>query len=148
FSEVVNMLNDEVIGNQQAIVCSPFIHLHSLVQLAKGNSKIAVGAQNCHQADSGAYTGEVSAKMISSIGAAYVIIGHSERRQYFGETNALLAEKTNSVLKNQLTPIFCIGETLIERESGQYFDVIKEQLVEGVFHLSAEDFSKIILAYE
>jgi triosephosphate isomerase len=84
----------------------------------------------------------------SSIGAAYVIIGHSERRQYFGETNALLAEKTNSVLKNQLTPIFCIGETLAERESGQYFEVIKNQLVEAVFNLSAADFSKIILAYE
>ncbi|UEG51742.1 triose-phosphate isomerase [Mucilaginibacter daejeonensis] len=148
FSEIANMVKDEVTGQQQAVICSPFIHLHSLVQLAKGYDKIAVGAQNAHQNESGAYTGEVSAKMIRSTGAAYVILGHSERRQYFGEDNQLLAAKTDTVLKNGLKPIFCIGETLDEREAEQHFDVIKTQLQEGLFHLSTEEFGQVVLAYE
>lgn len=148
FSEVINMVNDEVTGNQQAIVCSPFIHLHSLAQLAKTYTKVAVGAQNAHQAESGAFTGEVSAKMVASVGATYVILGHSERRQYFGESNELLAKKTDMVLKHGLSPIFCIGESLQERESGVYFDVIKQQLTEGIFHLDAEGFAKLVIAYE
>jgi len=148
FSEVINMVHDEVTGKQQAVICSPFIHLHSLVQMVKGYNKVSIGAQNAHQAESGAYTGEISAKMIHSTGAEYVILGHSERRQYFGETNELLAKKTDTALKNSLKPIFCIGETLQEREADQHFDIIKSQLVEGVFHLDAEQFSKIVLAYE
>ncbi len=130
------------------VVCSPFIHLHSLAQLAKGYSKISMGAQNAHQAESGAYTGEISAKMIHSTGAEYVILGHSERRQYFGESNELLAKKTDTALKNSLKPIFCIGETLQEREAGKHFDVIKTQLAEGIFHLDAAQFSKLVIAYE
>jgi triosephosphate isomerase len=148
FSEVINMVHDEVTGKQQVVVCSPFIHLHSLAQLAKGYAKVSIGAQNAHQAESGAYTGEVSARMIHSTGAEYVILGHSERRQYFGETNALLAQKTDTALKNSLKPIFCIGETLQEREANKHFDVIKQQLTEGVFHLDAEQFGKLVLAYE
>jgi triosephosphate isomerase len=148
FSEVVNMVKDEITGRQEAVVCSPFIHLHSLAQLAKGASKVAIGAQNAHQAESGAYTGEISAKMIKSVGAAYVILGHSERRQYFGETNELLAKKTDTALANDLKPIFCIGETLQEREANQHFDIIKSQLVEGVFHLDETHFSKLVIAYE
>lgn len=148
FSEIINMFKDEATGQQQAVICSPFVHLHSLVQLSKGYSNIAVGAQNAHQAESGAYTGEISAKMIKSVGAEYVILGHSERRQYFGETNQLLAEKTNTALKNDLVPIFCIGETLQEREAEKHFDVIKKQLLEGVFHLDEEQFGKIVIAYE
>ncbi|MDN3546890.1 triose-phosphate isomerase [Mucilaginibacter aquaedulcis] len=148
FSEIINMVKDEVTGTQEAVVCSPFIHLHSLVQMAKGYNKVAVGAQNAHQAESGAYTGEISAKMVKSVGAAYVILGHSERRQYFGETNELLAKKTDTVLAHDLRPIFCIGETLQERESNQYFDVIKTQLVEGVFHLDEAQFAQVVLAYE
>lgn len=148
FSEVINMVHDEITGKQHVVVCSPFIHLHSLSQLAKGYAKISIGAQNAHQAESGAYTGETSAKMIYSTGAEYVILGHSERRQYYGETNALLAQKTDTALKNSLKPIFCIGETLQEREANKHFDIIKTQLTEGVFHLSAEQFSKVILAYE
>jgi len=135
FSEITNMIKDEVTGAQEAVVCSPFIHLHSLVQMAKGYSKISVGAQNAHQAESGAYTGEISAKMIKSVGAAYVILGHSERRQYFGETNELLAKKTDTALANGLKPIFCIGETLSERDAEIHFGVIKDQLKDGVFHL-------------
>src|SRR6201991_1622994 len=148
FSEITNMVKDEVTGRQEAVVCSPFIHLHSLVQLAKGYNKFSIGAQNCHQAESGVYTGEISAKMIHSTGAEYVILGHSERRQYFGETNELLAKKTDTALKNSLKPIFCIGETLQEREAGKHFDVIKTQLEEGVFHLDAEQFGKLVIAYE
>jgi len=148
FSEIANMVKDEITGSQQAVICSPFIHLSSLVQLAKGYDKIAVGAQNAHQNESGAYTGEISAKMVKSTGAAYVILGHSERRQYFGEDNQLLAQKTDTALKNDLKPIFCIGETLDEREAEQHFDVIKTQLQEGVFHLSTEEFEQLVLAYE
>ncbi|WPV02541.1 triose-phosphate isomerase [Mucilaginibacter sp. cycad4] len=148
FSEIINMVKDEITGTQEAVICSPFIHIHSLVQLSKGYSKIAVGAQNAHQEEKGAYTGEISAKMIKSTGAAYVILGHSERRQYFGETNALLAKKTDTALKNDLRPIFCIGETLQEREANTHFDVIKTQLVEGIFHLDAEQFAKLVIAYE
>jgi len=148
FSEIVNMVKDEITGTQTAVICSPFIHLHSLAQLAKGYDKVAIGAQNAHQAESGAYTGETSAKMVKSTGAEFVILGHSERRQYFGESNELLAAKTDTALKNGLKPIFCIGETLDERETEVHFDVIKKQLVEGVFHLSAEQFAQVILAYE
>jgi len=148
FSEVINMVKDEVTGSQQAVVCSPFIHLHSLAQLAKGYQKVSIGAQNAHQAESGAYTGEISAKMIHSVGAEYVILGHSERRQYFGETNELLARKTDTALKHGLKPIFCIGETLTERESDQHFDIIKTQLTEGIFHLNEAHFEHIVLAYE
>ncbi len=135
FSEVVNMVNDEITGKQHAVVCSPFIHLHSLAQLAKGYAKVSVGAQNAHQAESGAYTGEISAKMIHSTGAEYVILGHSERRQYFGETNELLAKKTDTALKNSLKPIFCIGETLQEREANQHFDVIKTAVGRKVYSI-------------
>lgn len=148
FSEVINMVKDEVTGTQQAVICSPFIHLYSLAQLAKGYDNVSVGAQNAHQAESGAYTGEISAKMIGSVGAEYVILGHSERRQYFGESNELLAKKTDTVLKNGLKPIFCIGETLDERNSGKYFDVITQQLEEGVYHLDAAEFGKLVIAYE
>lgn len=146
FSEIVNMVKDEKKGDQIAIICAPFIHLNSLAKL--GGSAVAIGAQNCHQKESGAYTGETSAKMIKSVGCEYVIIGHSERRQYFAESDELLAEKTVIALQNGLTPIFCIGETLDERNNGSYFDVLKSQLVNGVFTLSAEDFSKTVLAYE
>jgi triosephosphate isomerase len=148
FSEVLNMVKDEATGSQEVVVCSPFIHLHSIATLAKGAAKVSVGAQNAHQAESGAYTGEVSAKQIKSVGAAYVILGHSERRQYFGETNELLAKKTDTALANDLKPIFCIGETLQEREANAHFDVIKTQLVEGVFHLDAAQFGKVVIAYE
>jgi triosephosphate isomerase (TIM) len=146
FSEIVNMVRDEKKGEQIAVICAPFIHLNSLVQLSSGVVKI--GAQNCHQNESGAYTGEISAKMIKSTRSEYVIIGHSERRQYFAETDALLSEKTTTALKHNLTPIFCIGETLDERNGGSYFQVIERQLTDGVFNLSAEDFAKIVLAYE
>lgn len=148
FSEIINMANDEVHGSQKLIVCASYIHLNSLVALGKGNSKVSVGAQNCHHEESGAYTGEVSAGMLNSIDVQYVIIGHSERRQYFGENNQMLAKKTDAALNNNILPIFCIGETLEERESGKHFSIIRKQLAEGTFHLSALDFAKVVIAYE
>ncbi len=148
FSEIVNMVKDEVIGKQEVIVCSPFIHLNTISKLADTANNVSIGAQNIHQAESGAYTGEISASQAKSVGAEYVILGHSERRAYFGETDAILAEKVDAALKNSLFPIFCIGETKDERESGRFFDVIKSQLEKGVFHLDAEHFGKLILAYE
>lgn len=148
FSEIINMVNDEITGKQSVIVCCPYTYLHSLSALAKTHPKVSMGAQNCHQEEAGAFTGEISARMIKSVGAEYVILGHSERRQHFGETNALLAQKTNVVLNNDLKPVFCIGETLEERESGQFFNVIKTQLSEGLFHLDAQQFGQVVLAYE
>ena len=148
FSEVIDLVKSDITGSQQAIVCSPFIHLQSLAAQAKAVANVSVGAQNAHQAQAGAYTGEISAKMVYSVGAEYVILGHSERRQYFGETNELLAKKTDIALQNQLKPIFCIGETLTERQTEKHFDVIKEQLTEGVFHLSEAHFIQLVIAYE
>jgi triosephosphate isomerase len=148
FSEVINMVKDEVHGDQAVVVCAPYIHLHSLAALRKGYQQIFVGAQNSHQEESGAYTGEISTQMLKSIGVEYVILGHSERRQYFGENNQLLAKKIDTALKNGLAPIFCIGETLEERESNKHFDIIKSQLAEATFHLSDADFSKLVIAYE
>ena len=148
FTEILNMINDEVSGKQEVIVCPPYIHLSSLTQLSKSNARISIGAQNCHQADSGAFTGEVSASMIQSAGARYVIIGHSERRLFFAEDSLLLAQKLDSVLNNGLIPIFCIGETLEQRNANTYFEIIKQQLDEAAFHLSETDFSRIVLAYE
>lgn len=146
FSEIVNMVRDEKKGDQIAIICAPYIHLNSLAKL--GGDVVKIGAQNCHQNDSGAFTGEISATMIKSVGCEYVIIGHSERRQYFAENNELLAQKTIKALENGLTPIFCIGETLDERNDGSYFDVLKAQLEQGIFGLSTGDFSKVAIAYE
>lgn len=146
FSEIVNMVKDERKGDQLAVICAPFIHLNSLAKL--GGNDVKIGAQNIHDKDSGAYTGEVSAKMVKSVGAEYVILGHSERRQYQAEHDELLFAKTKTALANDLKPIFCIGETLDERENGSYFEVLKRQLVNGVFGLSADEFSKIVIAYE
>ena len=122
-----------------------FIHLASVTPLVDP-AKIGVGAENCADKESGAYTGEVSAAMVASTGAKYVILGHSERRAYYGETVAILEEKVKLALANGLTPIFCIGEVLEEREANKQNEVVAAQLA-SVFSLSAEDFSKIVLAF-
>ncbi|MDR1632766.1 MAG: triose-phosphate isomerase [Dysgonamonadaceae bacterium] len=127
------------------VICTPFIHLASV---AKEITTIGLGAQNCADKVSGAYTGEVSAAMIASTGAKYVIIGHSERRAYYGETNVILKEKVLLALANNLTPIFCIGEVLSEREAGIQEQVVGTQIKESLFDLSPADFGKIVLAYE
>lgn len=148
FSEIVNMVKDEVIGNQEVVVCSPFIHLAAISKLSAHTNNVSIGAQTINQHESGAYTGEISASQVKSTGAEYVILGHSERRAYFGETDELLAEKVDAALKHGLKPIFCIGETQSEREAGSYFDVIKNQLSKALFHLDAAAFGNIVLAYE
>ena len=142
--ELQQVLNGKKI-NCEVVICHPFIHLSSV---AKEITTIELGAQNCADKVSGAYTGEVSAAMIASTGAKFVIIGHSERRAYYGETNAILKEKVMLALSNNLTPIFCIGEVLAEREAGKQNEVVETQIQESLFHLSAEDFGKIVLAYE
>ncbi len=133
--------------NCDVIIGVPFIHLASIAD-AIDTDAVGVAAENCADKASGAYTGEVSAEMVASTGAKYVILGHSERRAYYHETPEILKEKVILALENGLTPIFCIGEVLEERESGKHFDVVKEQVEKSLFNLSKEDFSKIVLAYE
>ena len=123
------------------VICVPFTHLASINNVIDKN-KLGLGAENCADHRSGAYTGEVSAPMVASTGATYVILGHSERRQYYGETSETLREKVRLALDNNLTPIFCIGEVLEQREDGSYFEVVKAQLEEGLFNLDAEEFGK------
>lgn len=125
----------------------PFTHLSEVVKAVEG-TKIGVAAENCAAEAKGAYTGEVSAEMVASTGAQYVIIGHSERRTYYGETSIILSKKVSLALANNLRPIFCIGEVLDEREAGKHFSVVEAQVKEALFGLSEEDFRKIILAYE
>ncbi len=133
--------------NCEVVIGTPFIHLASVAS-AVDTSVIHVAAQNCADKESGAYTGEISAAMVKSTGADHVILGHSERRAYYGETFGILKEKVLLALKNELKPIFCIGELKEEREANKQNEVVKAQLEGSVFNLSAEDFSKIVLAYE
>lgn len=132
--------------NVEIILGTPFIHLAKAVEMAV--SPVRIAAQNCASEKAGAYTGEVSAAMVRSTGTEYVILGHSERRAYYGETDEILAKKVNLAIENKLSPIFCIGEVLEEREEERHFEVVKSQLEKALFHLSEEDFSKIVLAYE
>ncbi len=143
----LNSILKGVTPNCKVIVGVPATHITEVVKTVD-NTKIGVAAQNSADHESGAYTGEISASMVKSTGAEYVILGHSERREYYGETNATLKVKVDLALANGLTPIFCIGEVLEEREAEKHFDVVKTQVEEALFHLSAEDFGKIILAYE
>ena len=133
--------------NVELIIAPPFTHMDSVAQII-GNTNIELASQNVAKEDFGAYTGEIAAEMVKSIGAAYSIIGHSERRAYYGENNTILLAKVKKALSVNLKPIFCVGENLEERESGQYFEIIKKQLEEGLFELSDIEFSKIIIAYE
>ena len=133
--------------NCDVVICTPFIHLASVAGIID-QSVIGLGAENCADKASGAYTGEVSAEMVKSTGAGYVILGHSERRAYYGESAEILKEKINLALANGLKIIFCIGEVLEERESGKQNDVVEAQLAGSLFDLTAEQFANIILAYE
>lgn len=145
-ANAVNSLLEDHKANCEVIVCVPFTHLTS-VHAVLNPELVKLGAEDCSAHDKGAYTGEVSAAMVKSTGSEYVILGHSERRQYFGESNELLLAKTKLALENGLKPIFCVGEVLEQREDGSYNDVVKSQ-VEALFSLSSEDFSKIVIAYE
>ena len=133
--------------NCGVIICTPFIHLASVAQVIN-QDVIGLGAENCADKEKGAFTGEVSAEMVKSTGAQYVILGHSERREYYKETPDILKEKVLLALKNGLKVIFCIGETLEEREANKQNEVVKAELEGSVFNLSEEDFRKIVIAYE
>ena len=133
--------------NCDVVICTPFIHLASVAQVLDAEG-VALGAENCADKEKGAYTGEVSAAMVKSTGAQYVILGHSERRQYYGETAEILKEKVQLALANGLKVIFCCGETLEEREAEKQNEVVKAELEGSVFHLSADEWKNIVLAYE
>lgn len=133
--------------NTRVIISPSYVSISSAVKKAK-NTNIEVASQNMHQAKNGAYTGEISADMLKSIGVKTVIIGHSERREYFGETDELLAEKIDAVLANGLEAIFCFGEKLEERKKEDHLLEVGSQLKNALFHLKATDFKNIILAYE
>lgn len=131
----------------ELVVAPPFVHLTN-VKIAITNSNVKLAAQNCANQPDGAYTGEISAEMLKAIGSQYVILGHSERRAYYGETNQTLLEKINLALENGLSPIFCCGEQLHEREAQNHFEVVKSQIEEVIFKLSKADFEKVVIAYE
>ncbi len=147
-TEIKGMISDEVTIEKAEVVLIPsFIHLSGIKQLLKGTS-IKLGAQNCYYKNKGAFTGEISPAMLANLGIQYVIIGHSERRLYNGETNDLLAKKINAALENGLTPIYCFGETLTQRENGLEFSINESQVREGLFHLTETQIKKVVLAYE
>ncbi len=147
-SSVLNMLSPNLPEDAQVIIIPPFVHLTTLKEFVGSSANVSLGAQNCSNHDSGAYTGEVSAEMLQGVGVKYVTIGHSERREYFHEGNELLAEKMSKALNAGLTPIFCCGESLDIRESGDHEKYVSKQIEEGLFHLSADEISNIVIAYE
>ncbi|MBN1117540.1 MAG: triose-phosphate isomerase [Bacteroidales bacterium] len=144
-SEVEKLYNEKGDKNVVVIMGTPFTHITEVVKVT---NKVAVSSQNCAAEPKGAFTGEVSAAMVKSTGAEYVILGHSERREYYGETSEILNKKLALVLENGLTPIYCCGEALDIRESGKQNEYVINQLKETIFKLSADDFKKVIIAYE
>ncbi len=132
----------------EIVLAPPYTHLASVAEIAKSNKQIKIAAQNCHEQTHGAFTGEVSAEMLKSVGVHYIILGHSERRQYFDEDNELLAAKVDAALAAGLKVIFCCGEPLAIREKKKQVVFVNKQIREGLFHLSPKAFSKIVIAYE
>jgi len=138
----------ELKANQEAVFGVPFPYLSNIKNKLAGKQHAFVAAQNCYDKKSGAYTGEVSAGMLKSVGVDYVILGHSERREYFSESHAMLAAKVNICLENGLKPIFCCGEALATREAGEEKGFVETQLKESLFHLTAEQLTGFVIAYE
>jgi len=147
-SEITKLIDGDVFSDIQIVIAPPFIHLYSIGKFISTQTKIVLGAQNCYSKSSGAYTGEVSAAMLKSVGVQYVILGHSERREHFKESNEFLKEKVDIVLEYDLKPIFCCGETLDQREKDSHIDFVCNQITGCLFHLSPEQFSNIVIAYE
>ena len=137
----------EVPADVKLIIAPPFTHLYPVAEVVKGTA-VGLSAQNCADHVKGAYTGEVAVNMISGVGCQYVILGHSERREYYGETDATLVEKVKLALAEGLSPIFCIGEKLEEREAGRHFEVVTEQVKNVLYTLTAEEMAKVVVAYE
>lgn len=135
-------------AHQEAIFAVPAIYIPLALSKLANKANVFVAAQNCHQKESGAYTGEISASMLESIGVKHIVVGHSERREYFAESDALLAEKVNAILAIGSTPIFCCGEPLAIREAETQNAFVEVQLKNSLFHLSAEDIVKVVIAYE
>ena len=153
-SEADTLLNEllqtehHLAAHQEAIFAVPAIYIHQALSKLAGKQNVYVAAQNCHQKSNGAYTGEISAPMFASVGVKHIVLGHSERREYFAESDALLAEKVNAVLAIDSTPIFCCGEPLDIREAGTQNSFVEAQLKNSLFHLSAEQIVKVVIAYE
>lgn len=148
--ELVGTLAEELDGKKkkcEVVLCPPSPYLEMASDYAD-ESGLHIAAQNVSEFDNGAYTGEVSASMLASMEIEYCIIGHSERRKYFGETNAQLAKKADQLLEAGIYPIFCIGELLEERNANKHFEVVRQQISEGLFHLNKEEFSNVVIAYE
>ncbi len=145
--QLKNVVKGLKLQNTRVIIAPSFTNLQKASKKTK-DCRIEVAAQNMHQAESGAYTGEISAAMIKSVYVNTVILGHSERREYFGETNELLNQKVNTALKNDLEVIYCFGEVLEDRKNGNHFKVVEEQIKKALFHLNSDDWKNIILAYE
>lgn len=135
-------------ASKQVVIAPPFVHLTATAEQLNGHQFVSLGAQNCYTETSGAYTGEVSAAMLQSAGVQYVIIGHSERREYFNEDNAMLAKKTTQALNNNLQVIFCCGEPLEIRDADTQNEYVAQQIKEGLFHLNAAQMNNIVIAYE
>lgn len=135
-------------ANQQAVFAVPFPYLAMAQQKVAGKNNVFIAAQNCYSKKSGAYTGETSVEMLQSLGISVVVLGHSERREYFNESNQLLADKVNICLEYNMTPIFCCGEPLNIREANTQNEYVAKQLEESLFHLSAEQIQKVVIAYE
>ena len=145
--DIADLLKSNRPDDVEILVCPPAIYLELSADIAHENG-FSCGAQNLSQHESGAYTGEISAAMIASTGAKYVIVGHSERRTYFGEDDVLLAAKVSQALKHDLIPVYCCGEVLAEREAETHFEVVGEQIRKALFHLTAEEFANVVIAYE
>jgi triosephosphate isomerase len=147
-AEIIPMVVDELQHEVETIIIPPFIHLHAVASLAAPHKHIAVGGQDCSRHTAGAYTGEIAAEMLKSAGADYVLVGHSERRQYHGETNAICLEKIVRALEAGLHPIYCIGELKEERVEERYEGVIQDQLAGALLGLSPGQMKHLIIAYE
>ena len=145
--KVAKSIKKKSLKNTRVIVAPTFVNLERVAKKAKG-TKVEVAAQNMHFAKNGAYTGEISAEMLKSVGVKIVILGHSERREYFAESDELLAQKVNTALENKMEVIFCFGEVLEDRKSDNHFNVVESQIKNGLFHLEAEAWKHIVLAYE
>jgi triosephosphate isomerase len=145
--KIAKGLKKESLKKTRVIVAPTFVSLVKVADKAKG-TKVEVAAQNMHFEKSGAFTGEISAEMLKSVGVEIVILGHSERREYFGETDAILAKKVDAALANKMEVIFCFGEVLEDRKAGNHFKVVESQIKNGLFHLDAAAWKNIVLAYE
>jgi triosephosphate isomerase len=146
-TEIADALDEVELINSEVVLCPPALYIEMATDVAF-ESNFKVGAQNIYPEDAGAFTGEISPLMLKELSVAYCIIGHSERRKYFNESNEFLLKKVDSLLKHDIRPIFCCGEVLPEREANQHFTIVKTQVAESLFHLNVEAFRNVVIAYE